>query len=131
MFTKLSRAGLAVATAVALGSTALAVPAEAKGHDDRAQVRGHCSKQGTWKLKAKHDDGRIEIEAEVDTNRVGQVWRVKFYDNGTKVWSGKRTTKAPSGSFSVSKKTRNRAGTDVVKFRATRGSNVCSGSVRV
>jgi hypothetical protein len=41
------------------------------GGDVRVQVR--CT-TGTLSLKAKPDSGRLETEAELDTNRVGQVW---------------------------------------------------------
>jgi hypothetical protein len=124
--------GVATAAMLAMGSAALlAAPAEAKGSDGRVEKRGTCSKGGTWKLKAKHDDNRIEWEFEVDTNRVGQKWSVKVTDNKTRIFTGTRTTTAPSGSFSVEKKTANRAGKDVIKARATRGKNVCAGTVSV
>jgi len=81
------------------------------------------------KLKAKHDDGRIEVEAEVDTNRKGQTWSVQLRDNGHTVFKGKRTTHAPSGSFSIEKRIANRAGKDTITVRATRGSKSCSTKV--
>jgi hypothetical protein len=40
------------------------------------------------------------------------------------------TTQAPSGSFTVHARPANRAGTDVIRARATRGDRVCSGTVR-
>ena len=43
--------------------------------------------------------------------------------------SGRRTTVAPSGSFSVEKRIPNRSGVDRITGRATRGSVVCSTSV--
>jgi hypothetical protein len=119
------RFALAVATAAAVATVAIgSAPAYAKGGD----VVRSSSKCGTGviKIKAKHDNGRIEAEAEVDTNRNGQVWSVKLVDNGVTVWRSHRTTHAPSGSFSVEKRIANRAGKDVIKVRATRGSTVCS-----
>jgi hypothetical protein len=126
-------AGLVLAGALAAGSVALAAgPAEAKsGGGDRTEVRGSCTGGGAWRLRAKHDDGRVEIEFEVDTNKPGQVWNVKLSDNGKSVFSGNKTTVAPSGSFEVEKKFANQAGVDVIKARATRGTAVCSGTVRV
>ena len=88
------------------------MPAQAKHHgggDDRVEARGACTGGGHWKLKAKHDDGRIEYEFEVDTNKVGKRWTVKVSDNGHRVFSGHRTTQPPSGSFSLEKMTKNRA----------------------
>lgn len=116
-------AGLAVPVAGA-------APAQASGG---AVVRTHgtCSNGSTWELKAKHDDGRIEWEFEVDTNRAGRVWSVRVTDNGTTVFSGSRTTNARSGSFTVARRTANRAGADVIRARATRGTAVCSGKLSV
>jgi hypothetical protein len=85
-----------------------------------------------WKLKAKPEDGgRIEVEFEVDSNKVGQTWNVVLRDNGTTFWSGTRKTLAPSGSFSVSKLTNNRAGTDNLVGRATNPATgeVCRGTL--
>lgn len=107
---------LTVAASVAIGSVALATaPAYAKGggDDGRVEARGVCS-GGVWKLKAKHDDGRIEYEFEVDTNKAGQTWAVKVSDNGSTVWSGSRTTAGPSGSFSLERTTANRSGSDKI-----------------
>ncbi len=124
--------GLALTSALTLGTlVATATPAQAShGHDDRVIARGNCDGgSGTWKLKAKHDDGLIEYEFEVDTNKAGQRWAVKVYHNGDRIVSGHKTTKAPSGSFSMEKRTANRAGQDTIKAKATRGSRVCSGKV--
>jgi hypothetical protein len=129
--TRIRPAAAAFLAATALtGSVALAAPASASG-GDAVIARGTCTSGGAWKLKAKHDDGRIEVELEVDTNRVGQVWSVGLTDNGVTVFSGSRTTAAPSGSFTVRRLIANRAGADVIRARAVRGTNVCAGSVRV
>ena len=112
------------ATTVSMG----AAPAFAKGGGDDVRSSHACS-TGVIKLKAKHDNGVIEVEAEVDTNRNGQVWAVKLIDNGVTAFSGMRTTAAPSGSFEVEKKIANRSGLDKITVRATRGSNVCTTGV--
>ena len=106
--------GTIAATALAATSALVltAPTAEAKGLEVRRT--GDCSARTDWKLKAKTDDGRIEIEFEVDSNRNGQRWFVRLRDNGGYVWSGYRTTLAPSGSFSVEKRTFNRAGADLI-----------------
>jgi hypothetical protein len=75
---------------------------------------GACTAASTWKLKASPDNGRIEVEFEVDSNIVGQKWSVTLKDNGSKVWSGTATTKAPSGSFEVNKLISNKAGADKI-----------------
>jgi DUF4097 and DUF4098 domain-containing protein YvlB len=122
--------GTVAATALA-GTIALATPASAHGGDDGVIKRGSCSNAGTWKLKAKHDNGRIEVEFEVDTNRAGKTFAVRLSDNRVAFFRGHRTTQPPSGSFEVERRTANRAGTDVIRGRAVRGDNVCAGKVRL
>ena len=118
-------AAMMAATTVSLGSAAPAL-ARGGGHDVRSS---HSCGTGIIKLKAKHDDGRLEVEAEVDPNRNGQVWTVKLVDNGVTAFSGNRTTVAPSGSFSVEKRIPDRSGVDRITVRATRGSVVCATGV--
>ena len=97
---KLSLIGIAALVAVLLAFASTALAAGDKG--GRGIVKtGTCSAGSTWKLKAKADDGRIESEFEVDQNRVGRRWRVTLVRNGSTVFSGIRTTLAPSGSFSL------------------------------
>lgn len=116
---------LAVAIAASMGAVS---PASASG-GDAVEARGACSGSATWKLKAKHDDARIQIEYEVDANRVGQVWSVLITDNGSTVFSGTATTVAPSGSFEIRRFTANRAGTDTIRARASHAGQTCAGSV--
>ena len=93
--------------------------AQAKGgHDREVRTSGHCSAATVWKLKAKHDDGRIEVEVEVDSNRNGQRWSVAIADNGVRVFTGARTTHAPSGSFEVERRIADRSGTDRITVLA-------------
>jgi hypothetical protein len=102
----------------------LAAPVMARDGDVIRQ--GDCSGNSTWKLKAGLRDGRIEVEFQVDQNRVGRVWRVWLRDNGTLFMTGLKTTVAPSGSFTVERTTRNHVGTDRIVARAV---NVTSGEV--
>lgn len=85
---------------------------------------GMCSAGSDWKLKAKTDDGKIEVEYEVDSNVVGQTWRVRLTDNGSQIFAGTRKTVAPSGSFEVRVLTANRTGKDTIVGTAM---NVASG----
>ena len=119
-------AGLVVPGLLLVG---LAPPAMAG--DDRVERRGSCSGSTDWKIKAKSDDGRIEVEAEIDSNRVGQTWNWKFKHNGTVFARGTSTTKAPSGSFEVERKPANFAGTDRFVFRAVnpRSGEVCRATI--
>jgi len=125
------RTAVLAGTAAALTSFAVLPPAAlASGNDDVIQRGGPCA-GGDWKLKAKHDDGRLEVEFEIDTNQNGQVWHVRISDNGNRVFAGNRTTHGRSGSFSVEIRPGNRAGTDTIKARATRGGITCGGNVQV
>jgi hypothetical protein len=123
---------VAVLPTVLLGGVVVgAAPAFARGGgggggDVRAS--GPCA-TGSWQLKVKPDDGRIEVEAEVDTNRVGQVWNWRLSDNATQFASGSATTTAPSGSFTIERRTANRVGTDTIRLTATRGATTCRGVV--
>jgi hypothetical protein len=113
-----------------VATMAMAVPAQAQSA--KAVVKhGTCSNGATWKLKAKHDDALIQWEFEVDTKHAGRVWTVRVGDNGTRVFHGKATTVAPSDSFSIERKTANRAGADVIRAHATRGSATCTASLTV
>jgi hypothetical protein len=112
-----------------------AAPAMAShgGGGDAVRTSGQCAHGGgVWKLKAKPDNGALEIEFEVDTNRVGQLWHVRITDNRHVVVDRDIRTKAPSGSFSVNPRTANRVGTtDTIRAHAFRGDRVCGGLVRV
>jgi hypothetical protein len=105
------------------------------GGGSRTTVRtaGNCANgRGVWELKAKTDDAGLEIEFEVDTNQVGQLWHVRITDNRHVVVNRDVRTKAPSGSFSVNPRTANRVGTtDTIRAHAFRGDRVCGGQVRV
>jgi hypothetical protein len=115
----------AVLGTLLMGGTAL--PALAGGPE---VIRtGACSGRSDWKLKLKNDNGRIEVEYEVDQNRVGDVWRVRIRHDGDLVFAARRTTKAPSGSFTVRLLQRNRAGNDLFRGRAVnlRTGEICGG----
>ena len=104
----------------------------AKDDDGRVEKSGECSGSSNWDLKAKPDDGRLEVEFEVDQNKNGVRWHVKLKRNGNKVREGNRVTQAPSGSFSFEKRIGNPAGTDKIVGVATRESGErCRGSLRI
>jgi hypothetical protein len=65
------------------------------------RVSGVCSDSSTSKLKLSPDNGKVEVEFEVDENRVGKTWDVTIRRNGTQVVSRSARTRAPSGSFEV------------------------------
>lgn len=123
--------GIKTATALAAFALPLAMvaPASASGSDREVRTNGGCSGSAHWKLKAKADDGRIEVEGEVDSNKTGQIWQWRFKHNGSVSATGKATTAGRSGSFSVERRMANLAGTDKFVFRAVHGSQVCRGTI--
>lgn len=127
------RAAAGVTVGIAFASSlALAPPALASGGGgDDVRAQGACSANSTWKLKGKHDDSRLELEFEVDSNRAGQSSTVRLRDNGTTVLRKVKTTQAPSGSFAVHARTANRAGTDRITATATnaRTGETCTGHI--
>lgn len=121
-------------TALALVTIGLvgagATPASAQGDDDdRVIVTGACSAGADWKLKVKTDDGRLEVEGEIDTNVAGQQWRWAIRHNGSVSDRGTATTTGRSGSFSIERKIVDIAGTDRVVFRAVHDGQTCRGVV--
>lgn len=125
--TKTVTATLALAS---LAATIGAAPASARGDDDDRVIRtGGCSAGADWKLKVKTDDGRLEVEGEIDSNVAGQQWRWTIRHNGSVSDRGTATTTARSGSFEVERKVVDLAGTDALVFRAVRDGQVCRGVV--
>ena len=97
--------------------------------DDRVILTGGCSGGADWKLKVKTDDGRLEVEGEIDSNVSGQRWSWTLRHNGSVSDRGVGTTTGRSGSFEVERKVVNLAGTDRLAFRAVRDGQVCRGVV--
>ena len=95
----------------------------------RTDIGFTCSGSSDWKLKASPEDGRIEVEGEVDSNKVGQTWRWRILHNGEVSARGKKTTKAPSGSFEVRRLLVDLRGDDGIGWRARnpKSGEVCRG----
>src|SRR3954447_17600177 len=119
--------GATLVTPLAMGS------AHAKGGGNPVVTRhGTCAGGGaTYTLKAKHDNALIEVEWQIDSNKAGQAWSARLRDNGALFFSGHRTTQPPSGSFTVHRRTANRAGGDVIRARSVHGSTVCAAQLTV
>jgi hypothetical protein len=107
----------------------LAVPAvgsTATAKDGDIRVAGTCTGAATSKLKLSDENGRIEVEFEVDQNRNAVRWNVVLRHNGVVVARMSRVTKAPSGSFTARKVVANAAGADLIRATATRAGQSCS-----
>jgi hypothetical protein len=122
----IKRITLIAALAVA---SLMTVAGPVSANDADLIARGRCTGASHWKLKLSPEDGRIEVEFEVDQNRNNRLWKVKIAQDGSIVWRGSRYTRAPSGSFEVRRVLRNTAGSDRIAARATnvRTGEVCRG----
>ena len=122
-----------VALVGAIAGTLVGVAAPAFAKDGDVIRTGNCSGSSDWKLKLSPENGRIEVEYEVDSNQVGQTWRVRLFENGNRIFRGTKTTKAPSGSFEVRTLANNTAGSDSFRARAVNvaSGEVCGGSASI
>ena len=120
-----------LASATLLAVATIAVPSTVAAKDTDVIRTGSCSGAADWKLKAHKDDGRIEVEFEVDSNRNGQEWRVKILDNDVLRHRAIHTTHGPSGSFSVERKIANMSGKDhiVARARNLNSGQTCVGNL--
>ena len=102
----------------------------ASANEDDVRRSGSCSGSTDWKLKLSPENGRIEVEFEVDQNRTGHDWKVVMKHDGDVFFRGTRTTAGRSGSFEVRDITNNSNGTDdyVAKARNPQTDEVCRGT---
>ncbi len=130
MKTRTALAALTLST-LALPLAAMAPATASHGVGAAVRTNGGCGGPAVWSLKAKPDNGRIEFQAEVDSNHVGQVWDWTIKDNGSRAAKGTSTTHGASGSFTVQRRLSNKAGTDHFVFRAERRAtgDVCRGTI--
>ena len=113
---------------LAVGALVAALTAAPAGAKDGDIVRaGTCTKSSTSKIKLSPENGRIEVEFEVDQNRNGVRWTVTLQRNGRRIAGLVRTTRPPSGSFEARVVAANRPGADTFRARATtRSGEVCT-----
>jgi hypothetical protein len=126
--TRLLMTTAAITVGLAAPLLATATPAFASGGGGGVTSSGACINGGHFKLQAKHDDGKIEMEYQVDSNRAGQVWAVRITDNGTVVVSRNATT-GPGDSFTIRKLIANMPGPDKIHAHATFQNHTCGGTV--
>jgi len=127
----MSKLTIMLAAIVAVAALAVASGASARGGGTAVVKSGSCSANATWKLKVKPDDGALETEFEVDQNVAGRDWRVVIRQNGVERFRGIRTTKAPSGSFTVRRLLDDKPGADhiVARARALATGQTCRGEI--
>jgi len=122
---------ITVAIIALLAALGIASAASAKGGGP--SVSGTCTAASASTLKAKSDDGRLEVEFEVDSNVVRQAWRVVLADNGSTFLKKTLKTKGPSGSFTARARPHDRAGADSIQATATNSATgeSCSATLSV
>ena len=114
-----------VPVALVAAAFLVATPATS-AKDGDVLVQGTCTGPTSSKLKLSEEDGRIEVEFEVDQNRNGVRWTVTLRRPTTLLVRTTRVTRGPSGSFELRRVVGNRAGSDRIVARATRSSGeVC------
>jgi len=127
---KLRRGALAAFVACLLGILS-ALPAIAATPLNGVQNEGPCSQSSEWKLKADSDNGRIKVEAEVDTGIKGQHWSWRLIHNGSLSARGNAVTK-DGGSYTVQRNILDAPGLDRIVFKSHNAGTgeQCHGSVK-
>jgi hypothetical protein len=123
--TEMKKVSLLVASVAAFALLALSAAPAAVAKDGDILRRGACTGVSTSKIKLSEENGRIEVEFEVDQNRNGVRWNIVIRQNGRSVAKLVRVTRAPSGSFEARIVRPNRAGTDTFVATATRSGETC------
>lgn len=122
---------ITLAVTLAISGAALAVAPLASAKDgDGVRVRGVCTQSSTAKLKLSRENGRIEVEFEVDQNRNRVPWKVTLRRNGLLVVSTTATTHTPSGSFSLRRVISGAQGTVVAVATRSSGER-CTARARI
>jgi hypothetical protein len=117
---------LMLVTSLSLVTMGVVAAPGATAKDGDVIRTGSCTGATDWKLKLSKEDGRIEVEFEVDQNRNGVRWTVTLFRNGTEVARRVRVTRGPSGSFEARFVTANRPGADRFLAKAARVGERCS-----
>jgi hypothetical protein len=122
-----------LAILIAVLAVGAALPALAPARNDPGVIKtGRCSNGADWKLKAKHEDGLIEVEFEVDQNVSGRRWNVVIRRDGRVVFRATRRTRPPSGSFEVNRRIADPAGPNrIVGTARAAAGGTCRGAVTI
>lgn len=130
---QITRLGVSITGLVLLLGLGLATPVAAKDGSGDARAQGTCSRVSDWELRAKTDDGRLEVRFEVDSNRGGQQWIYTIRRDGTVVASGRRTTSSSGGAFRVERALADSPGTNTITATARNAKTreYCRAAVRL
>lgn len=112
---------VSAATAATAGTAGTA----AVSFDGEARQGGRCAGRTRWRMEAGSDDGRIEVEARIETGRPRQRWSWVLLHNGTFSDRGMARTAHVSGYFEIERTAVDIDGADSFRLRATRRAVVC------
>ena len=118
--------GFGSLVALLVAAVALVTAPAAVAKDGDILRIGSCTKSSSSKIKLSEENGRIEVEFEVDQNRNGVRWNVRIAKNGSWIARMTRVTRGPSGSFEARILARNSAGADRFVATATRAGETCT-----
>jgi len=116
-----------------VGAASLVPAGAALAKDGDVEVERACSGPSTIELKLSPENGRLEVEVEVDRNRRGVAYNWSIWRGKARLAFGTRTTAGVSGSFEVRRVVNDRAGTDTLTAKATRkgGGETCTVTARI
>jgi hypothetical protein len=99
----------------------LSAPAGALAVGVSVVAKATCTQGTNAMLSLSHDDGHVEAEVELHAGKAGEVWKVRFYNEGVRAHTAtQRTTSSDGGgTLSVSRLLTNHSGTDVITATAT------------
>ena len=111
---------------VLVGLLAVAATPVASAKRGDVLTVGSCTESATSKIKLSEENGRIEVEFEVDQNRTGVSWSVAIRHRGQVVRRLVRVTRGPSGSFEARVVVPNGPGADRIAATAIRRGETCT-----
>ncbi|MCB1131122.1 MAG: hypothetical protein KDN05_08335 [Verrucomicrobiae bacterium] len=108
------------------------LPSVSDAKDGDVITRGRCPGGVKTKLKASPENGRVEVEYEIDQARPGDRWRVVIKSNGRTILRTVRKVNS-AGNVEVRKLAANASGTETIRVRGKnlRTGHSCTLSLKV
>ncbi len=110
---------------------AVALPLATASSASAVEKRGGCSQgKAHYEFDVEKDDGRFEVDFEVDSNVRGQTWRLTLHHDGKRVFRDVRTTNR-EGEVGFERNRPNTAGRDAFRAKAVNLGNgeVCTARI--
>jgi len=116
------KSGLLILSVAVVGSLlALSAPTTASAVGPSVVSKSTCTQGTKAMLTLSHDDGHVEAEMELHADKAGQLWKVRFYNEGVKALTVSERTNSSDGggTLSVSRLLTDHGGTDAITATAT------------